>query len=130
MTKQEAIRLRKKIEQASAWTNDADALEMIELFPSWTINKDYIIGERIRYKELLYKCIQNHTSQSDWMPEVTPALWVRVSVEEWPEWVRPQGSADAYNKGDKVNYKEKHYISLIDANVWAPDEYPAGWEEV
>ena len=30
---------------------------------------------------------------------------------------------------DKVTYKGEHYISLIDANVWAPDTYPAGWEK-
>ena len=28
-------------------------------------------------------------------------------------------------KGDKVTYKEQHYISDVDNNVWAPDVY--GW---
>ena len=128
MTRAEAIEFRKKIELASAWTDDADALEIIDLFPKWRAGKEYIVGERIQHLELLYKCIQAHTSQSDWTPDVTPALWVRVYVEEWPEWVQPTGSADSYNTGDKVTYKGQHYISLIDANVWAPDAYPAGWQ--
>ena len=128
MTRAEAIEFRKKIELASAWTDDADALEIIDLFPLWKAGKDYIIGERVQHLGLLYKCVQAHTSQSDWAPDVTPALWVRVYVEEWPEWVQPAGSADAYNTGDKVTYKGQHYISLIDANVWAPDVYPAGWQ--
>lgn len=125
MTREEAVIFRKKIEQASAWTDDADALEMIELFPAWIIGKDYIIGERIRYKEFLYKCIQLHISQPDWTPDVTPALWVRVSVEEWPEWIQPQGAADAYNMGDKVSHNDSHWTSEVDANVWEPGVY--GW---
>lgn len=129
MTRAEAIEFRKKIELASAWTDDADALEIIDLFPLWKAPKEYIVGERVQHLGLLYKCIQAHTSQSDWEPNLTPALWVRVYVEEWPEWVQPTGSADAYNTGDKVTYKGRHYISLIDANVWAPDAYPAGWQE-
>jgi len=128
LTRDEAIAFRKKIELASAWTDDADALEIIDLFPLWKAPKEYIVGERVQHFGLLYKCIQAHKSQPDWAPDLTPALWVVVSVEEWPEWVQPTGSADAYSKGDKVTYKGIHYISLIDANVWAPDVYPAGWQ--
>lgn len=36
--------LRAKIEQASAWTDDADALEMVELFPHWVEGKGVIVG--------------------------------------------------------------------------------------
>lgn len=127
MTKAEAIAFRRKIEQASAWTDDADALEMIELFPMWRFPKDYIVGERIQYNSSLYKCVQAHTSQADWTPDATPALWVRVSVEEYPEWIQPQGSADAYMVGDKVTHNGKRWISTADYNVWEPSVY--GWEE-
>ena len=49
-------------------------------------------------------------------------------VDEWPEFVRPTGAHDAYAKGAKVTYAGKHYVSLIDGNVWPPDEYPQGWQ--
>lgn len=127
MTKAEAIEFRKKIELASAWTDDTDALEMVELFPSWTVGRSVIVGERLRHENQLYKCVQAHVTQADWTPDKTPALWVKVSVEEWPQWVQPTGTADAYNAGDKVTYNDKHYISAIDGNVWSPDAYPAGW---
>ena len=29
---------------------------------------------------------------------------------------------------DKVTHNEKHYISLLDNNVWEPEVY--GWEEI
>lgn len=38
------------------------------------------------------------------------------------------GAHDAYNRGDKVSYNGKHYISTIDNNVWEPGVY--GWEAV
>ena len=53
-----------------------------------------------------------------------------VVVEEYPEYVKPTGGHDAHMKGYKTTYKGKKFISLIDNNVWTPDEYPAGWEEV
>lgn len=128
MTKTEAIAFRRKIEQASASTDDADALEMVELFPKWIYPKAYIVGERIQHNGILYKCIQPHTSQEDWTPDLTPALWVRVFVEKWPEWIQPQGSADAYMAGNKVTHNAKHWTSDIDNNVWEPGVY--GWTEV
>lgn len=119
---------RKKCELASAATDDADALECIELFPKWAADKAVIEGERLQYNKKLYKCVQEHTTQEGWEPDVTPALWVRVSVEEWPEWSQPQGAADAYAKGDKVSHNGSHWTSDVDANVWEPGVY--GWTEI
>lgn len=48
----------------------------------------------------------------------------------YPEFVQPTGAHDAYKKGDRVTYNGKVYESLIDANVYSPDTYPAGWREV
>ena len=107
---------------------DEDALEAIELFPAWGVGLQYAVGDRIRYDGTLYKCVQGHTSQADWTPDQTQALWIPVSLDEWPEWVKPSGVQDAYNAGDKVTYNKKHYISTINGNVWSPEEYPQGWE--
>ena len=87
----------------------------------------YNVNERIRYEEILYKCVQAHTSQTDWTPNITPALWTVVSLEDWPEWRQPTGAQDAYMTGDKVSYEGQHWISIIDNNVWAPGVY--GWEQ-
>ena len=121
---------RGKVETASSFSDDETALDMIELFPHWLADLAVKVDERYQYEGQLYKCVQAHTTQSDWTPDVTPALWVKVSLDEWPEWVQPTGAQDAYNTGDKVTYQGKHYISFIDGNVWSPSDYPAGWELV
>ena len=123
-----AQKLRAAMDIAGAKLDDATALDAMALYPLWKTDVAYAIGQRVRYGDKLYKCVQAHTSQGDWMPSATPALWVRVSVEEWPEWIQPTGAHDAYAKGDKVTYKGKRYISLIDGNTYSPDAYPAGWE--
>ena len=48
----------------------------------------------------------------------------------YPEWTQPTGAHDAYNVGDVVSYNGKVYKSLIAANVYSPEAYPAGWQEV
>ena len=123
-----ARELRKLIVKASVSLSDEDALSGVELFPEWKSGKEYAVGDRYRYKMVLYRCVQAHTSQDDWAPDVTPALWVVVSLDEWPEWVQPTGAHDAYNTDDKVSHNEKHWISTVDANIWEPGVY--GWREV
>lgn len=126
MTRAEAIAYRGKIETAASTMTDATALTAVELFPAWVVSKSYAVGDRAQYNGTLYKCIQAHTSQSDWMPDATPALWKTVSVDEYPEWVQPTGAHDAYNTGDKVTYNGKRYVCKSDGNVYAPDVY--GWQ--
>ena len=128
MTRSQAIRFRNHLNNVIINLDDETALEVTDLFLPWQSDKAYALGDRVQYSELLYKCVQAHTSQSDWTPDATPALWVRVSVEEWPEWVQPSGAHDAYNTGDKVSHNEKHWISTADSNIWEPGVY--GWDEV
>ncbi|WP_366522018.1 carbohydrate-binding protein [uncultured Subdoligranulum sp.] len=52
-----------------------------------------------------------------------------VSLEEWPEFVQPSNSEDAYNTGDKITYNGEKYICKMDGCVWAPDAYPDAWEK-
>lgn len=124
MTRGKAKTLRNLIEQLSITLDDATALTGVELFPPWKIIA-YSVGDRVQYNGTLYKCVQAHTAQSDWTPNATPALWVVVTVEEWPEWVQPTGAQDAYAKDAKVTHNGERWISNVDANVWEPGVY--GW---
>lgn len=127
MTRAKAKQLRKLIEQLAVMLDDETALTGVELFPVWAIGTAYAVDDRVQHGGTLYKCVQAHTSQADWTPGATPALWVVVTVEEWPEWVQPAGAHDAYAKGSKVTHNGKKWISSYDANVWEPGVY--GWEE-
>ena len=128
----EARKFRAFIEQMALNVDDETAKDHINVFPLWKIGEEYEKDFRVRYNDGLYKVLQNHTSQSDWTPDTAVSLYVMISdpTIEYPEWVQPTGAHDAYNKGDKVSHNEKHWISLVDANVWEPSEsVPMLWEE-
>ena len=110
----------------------AQAFSFRYLFEEWQENKEYKIGDRFIYKGKFYKVNQNHTSLYTWLPTNAPSLYTEISDPsiEYPEWVKPTHAENAYSKGAKVTYNGNKYISLIDANVWSPDEYPAGWKLV
>lgn len=129
MIRSKLEKLRQLIIKASASLSDTDALNGVELFAVWASDTDYAVGDRVSYEGTLYKCLTAHTSQSTWTPDASPSLWVRVDDPsiEWPEWVQPVGSTDAYAKGAKVSHNEKHWISDTDGNVWEPGVY--GWTE-
>ena len=128
MTRGKAKQLRALIEALSVSLSDETALTGVELFPPWSVGKAYATGDRVQYEGTLYKCVQGHTSQADWTPPATPALWTAVSLDEYPAWVQPTGAHDAYSKGDKVTHHGKHWTSDVDNNTWEPGVY--GWTEV
>lgn len=43
--------------------------------PLWKIDTQYKVGDEVNYAGKVFKCLQAHKSQSNWMPPVVPALW-------------------------------------------------------
>ena len=115
------------------YASDEDAYTMRYLYPEWLGNGlTYKANDRLIYNDKFYKVLQDHTSQSDWTPDTASSLYVEIAdpSNEYPEFKQPTGAHDAYAKGDKITFEGKHYISLIDANVYSPTAYPAGWSLV
>ena len=117
-------------------TDMQSILEVPTAFPAYKVGVSYNIKDIFSYGQnavgdpQLYQVLQAHTSQAEWTPDTAVSLYKKIGITEdgTPEWVQPVGATDAYNTGDVVMYNGKKYRSLIDANVWSPDAYPAGWE--
>lgn len=133
-----AEQLRRALQIVVASLTDDQALEIASVYPAWEPNHAYAVGEIISYgtnpvgDPQLYKVVQAHTSQADWLPSGTPALYDAFGLDDdgYAIWAQPSGAHDAYNVGDIVNYNGTLYKSIINGNVWSPDVYPAGWEQV
>ena len=89
ITPQRAARLRPVIEAASASLSDGEAAKSPELFPRWADHIGEVVkpGDRRSDEDAdgvlrVYKVRegQGHTTQADWAPHLTPALWVVVDV--------------------------------------------------
>ena len=122
------------IQTAIGYLPDEEAETVTALFPDWEDGKAYAVGDRVKFNELLYRCVQAHTSQSDWTTDVSVSLFKAIGIadDDIPLWSQPVGTEDAYMKGDKVHYPDAEggvYESLIDYNVYSPEAYPAGWEK-
>lgn len=132
---QAAEQLRKALQIFAATLTDEQAMEVVAVYDPWKEGKTYAVGDFLTYgvngvgDPQLYKVAQAHTAQADWKPDMNPALYTPVGLDDkgYPVWAQPTGSHDAYNKGDIVNYNGTLYQSLIDGNTYSPDAYPAGW---
>lgn len=125
-----AVKLRPFIEKAASNLDDADALEAVQLFPQWDESTRYKEGDRVRFHNILYKCLLDHIAQPTWSPVTSPSLWAKVLIPDpnvIPEWEQPD-STNAYQIGDKVTFEGKTYENVIANNIWAPNVY--GWKEV
>lgn len=76
-----AVKLRPIIEQAAVSLSDGEAASVPELITAWAYPVDFAEGDRRSYGGKVYKCRQAHTSQADWTPDKTPALWAVIDAE-------------------------------------------------
>ena len=60
--------------------DDSTALIGMELYPVWAVGIAVSVGDRYQFNGKLYKCGQAHTTQADWTPDKTPALWTVIDV--------------------------------------------------
>ena len=133
---QAAEQLRRALQMFAQTLTDDDAMEVATVYPAYEVGRAYKTGELFTFDvnsvgdPQLYRVVQDHTSQGDWSPFSTPALYTPIGLNStgYPVWSRPTGAHEAYNTGDIVDYNGTLYKSLIDGNAYSPDEYPAGWE--
>ena len=92
--------------KTASTATDESALESPELFPLWSGDSvQYSTGDRVRYGDLLYKCLQSHTSQESWKPDIVPALWAVIDETHSGTIEDPIPAA----KG-MIYYKDKYYL--------------------
>lgn len=129
MTRAEAEAIVAALVKLRESATDEQALSVPVLYPAWRSGVDYVTGQRVMRGGVLYKVLQDHTSQDDWTPDAAPSLFARVLIPDAtaiPEWEQPD-STNPYSKGDKVTHNGKTWASDIDNNVWEPGVY--GWTE-
>ena len=134
MKKSKLLNLRRLIVETSATLDDSEALTAVELFRPWAVGIEVTQGERLRYGTDLYRVEQSHTTQANWTPDITPALYTKVAEPgQILPWKRPTGAQDSYMTGDKVYYPDTGdpiYQSNHDYNTYSPEEYPDWWDKI
>ena len=70
------------LKAARLTVDDNTALTGIELYPVWAVGIAVAKDSRYQFNGKLYKCRQAHTTQADWAPDITPALWTVINVSD------------------------------------------------
>ena len=120
----QAVDFREKVNSLINAFDDKTAVNNTVLFPVWDGNGvAYTANTRIQYNGVLYKVLQDHTSQPDWSPAVAPSLFAKVLQDEVSgevlNWVQPD-STNGYSLGAVVKHNDKYWKSLVNDNVWEP----------
>lgn len=105
MTRAEAKAYRAKIDGVLAKvTTDAEALEYAELYPLWSGYVDYVVGSIVRRPSGLYRCYNAISANPTWLPELVPAYWEHITVDEDGTLENPITAAAGMRY-----YKDLHY---------------------
>ena len=108
-----AVELRPIIEQAAVSLSDGEAATVPELITAWAYPVDYAEGDRRSYGGKVHKCRQGHTSQADWTPDKTPALWTVIDAEH----AGTQDDPIPASRGMEYEYG-KYYLDSEDGKTY------------
>lgn len=127
-----ARKLRPIIVQASASLDDKAASDAAELFPALKQDGSLVsAGTRINWRGTIKRAAVDLWDTETNTPDNAPALWEDIAYREGYRIIPAVITAGtAFAKDECGWWGDVLYRSLIDANVYTPEAYPAGWEVV
>lgn len=104
---------------------------MVECIRPWRPGS-YAVGDVRAENGVPYKCVQAHdsTSNEDWKPSVTPALWMQyhgTCCNTARAWVAPTGAHDMYRAGEWMIYTDGKLYECLSDTAYSPTDYAAAW---
>ena len=126
-----AMKLRQMMVKAAQSLDDKDASEAVELFSGMKYDGSLIkAGTRINWDGILKRAAVDLWDADANSPDNAPTLWEDIAYKQGIRIIPDVVTAGtAFAKGEQGWRGDTLYESLIDANVWTPEQYPAGWEE-
>lgn len=130
--KQEAQSLRGFIETAAEGLDDATASQAPTLFPALKEDGSLVkVGTRINWGGVVKRAAVDLWDEETNNPDNAPDLWEDIlyvnGIRVIPEVIT---AGTAFSKGEQGWWNGVLYESLVDANVYTPDQYPANWQLV
>ena len=132
ITRAEAKALFENLEKMRQLIPDSIASETADIYPKLTNNGQLIqAGDRINWNGTIMRAKVSLWDTENNNPDNAPGLWGKINYKQGHRIIPEVISADAaFSKDEMGWWNNILYASLIDANVWNPDLYPAGWEKL
>ncbi len=127
-----ARQLRKMIETLSANLSDADASTAAELFPRLKQDGSLVsAGTRINWNGKVKRAAVDLWDRTENNPDNAPTLWEDLAYRDGIRIIPGTITAGlAFAKDELGWWGDTLYKSLLDANVWTPEQNSSGWEKV
>lgn len=131
MTRADALRLRAIIEQAADSLDDKTASTAPALLRCLTGGGKLIsAGTRINWGGALKRAAVDLWDTAANTPDAAPTLWEDLPYKDGVRIIPATITAGTAFALDELGWwGDKLYKSLLAANVYTPEQYPAGWEE-
>ena len=114
MTRKEAKEFIESLVNMRSVVDDKIAVKSKGVYPDWKADVAYNVGDRLHFGEQLYEVQQAHTSQEDWTPTLTPALYVAIdeSHEGTIDDPIPAVAGMLYEKDKYYTYNDVIYLCI------------------
>lgn len=124
--------LRTTMDKAGAMLSDAQASTVIPLYPALQEDGSLVTaGTRINWKGQLKRAAVDLWDTPENNPDNAPTLWEDVNYRDGYRIIPEVITAGlAFAKGEIGWWGDTLYRSLMDANVYTPVQYSAGWKVV
>ena len=121
--------LRKNIVVGSANLEDKVASETPELFDRLKENGELIkVGTRINWNGVLKRASVDLWDTKENNPDNAPSLWEDIEYKEGYRIIPNTITVGtAFSKDECGWWNDTLYKSLLDNNVWTPEQNPSGW---
>lgn len=132
MKEKMAARLHRTIMAGLVHVDDRQASEGVELFPKPKHDGSLIsAGTRINWNGMLKRAAVDLWDREEYNPDNAPTLWEDIAYKLGYRIIPEVITSTLAFAFDEIGWwGDKLYKSLLDANVWTPEQNPTGWEEV
>ena len=127
-----ARKYREIILSAMESVDDKTASEAPDLLARLDQNGKLVkAGTRINWNGVVKRAMVDLWDTAENNPDNAPSLWENIEYKDGyriiPETITASG---AFAFGEIGWWKDDKYESLINANVYTPEQYPAGWKVI
>ena len=129
---EQARKLRPLMVKAAQSLGDKDASEAVALFDGMRYDGSLIkAGTRINWHGTLKQAAVDLWDTETNTPDAAPTLWEDIAYREGIRIIPDVITAGTAFSLDEPGWWNGHvYRSMIAANVYTPDQYAAGWEQL
>ena len=131
MTRSEAQKLIADIVKLREAATDAQASLTVSVYP--TLKQDGSLiksGTRINHNGMIIRAAVDLYDTETNSPENAPTLWEELNYKDGyriiPEVITV---GTAFSKGELGWWNDELYESLVDSNVYTPDQYAPNWSK-